>query len=276
MRDIDRSDADLALQPLELAAHLVAQLRIEVRERLVEQQQPRLVHDRARERDPLLLAAGQPRCRTLLKAIKIDNRERAPYAIRDLGLGIAALLGHRERERHVLGDRHVRPDRIGLKHHADRALLDRHIYTHLGIEQRAAFDRDDALVRCLEPRDAAQGRGLAATRRPEQREERAGLEREARVADAARDLVGRIVEDLGQSLDAQHPHKSLTPVPTPRRPSAAPWRRTRPRSSPSASTTSARAPQARCPGRYPTGRTLRPPWSASAVPPTGSQARARV
>jgi len=30
-----------------------------------------------------------------------------------------------------------------------------HIYTHLGIEQRAAFDRDDALFRCLEPRDAA-------------------------------------------------------------------------------------------------------------------------
>ena len=77
MRDIDRGDADLALQPLELAAHLVAQLGIEIRERLVEQQQPRLVHDRARERDPLLLAAGQPRCRALLEAIEIDDRERA-------------------------------------------------------------------------------------------------------------------------------------------------------------------------------------------------------
>ena len=82
MRHIDRGDANLALQALELAAHLVAQLRIEVRERLVEEKQSRLVHDRARERHPLLLAAGQPCRRTLLKTIQIDNRKRPPHAIR--------------------------------------------------------------------------------------------------------------------------------------------------------------------------------------------------
>src|SRR5882672_10536724 len=52
---VNRGDADLALQPLEFAAHVVAQLRVEVGKRLVEQQQPRLMHDGARKRDALLL-----------------------------------------------------------------------------------------------------------------------------------------------------------------------------------------------------------------------------
>ena len=58
MRDIHRGDADLALQALELAAHLVTKLSIKVRQRLIEQQQSRLVHNRTRERNPLLLAPG--------------------------------------------------------------------------------------------------------------------------------------------------------------------------------------------------------------------------
>ena len=77
VRDIDRRNADLALQALELAAHFVAQLRIEVGQRLVEQEEPRLVHDGARQRHALLLAAGEPRRRPLLKAGEIDDRESA-------------------------------------------------------------------------------------------------------------------------------------------------------------------------------------------------------
>ena len=49
----------LALQALQLEAHLLAQLRVEVGQRLVEQQQRRLHHQRAREREALLLAAGE-------------------------------------------------------------------------------------------------------------------------------------------------------------------------------------------------------------------------
>src|SRR4030081_1307084 len=46
-------DAQLALQALQLEAHALAQLRVEVGERLVEQQQLRLHHQRPREREAL-------------------------------------------------------------------------------------------------------------------------------------------------------------------------------------------------------------------------------
>ena len=49
------------MDALDLGAHLDAQLGVEVGERLVEQQQPRLQHQRAGDRDALLLAAGELR-----------------------------------------------------------------------------------------------------------------------------------------------------------------------------------------------------------------------
>ena len=49
----------LPLQREQLVAHLHAQLRVEVRQRLVEQQHLRLDREGARERDALLLAAGE-------------------------------------------------------------------------------------------------------------------------------------------------------------------------------------------------------------------------
>ena len=59
VRDVDEGDADLALDPLELGLHLLAQLEVERAEGLVEQQHPRAVDDRAGERDALALAAGE-------------------------------------------------------------------------------------------------------------------------------------------------------------------------------------------------------------------------
>jgi hypothetical protein len=47
------------LQRADLLAHLAAQARVEVGQRLVEQQHRRLQHQRARQRHALLLAAGE-------------------------------------------------------------------------------------------------------------------------------------------------------------------------------------------------------------------------
>jgi hypothetical protein len=52
-------DAGLALHALELHLHLLAEPPVERRQRLVEQQHPRLRRERAGERDALLLAAGE-------------------------------------------------------------------------------------------------------------------------------------------------------------------------------------------------------------------------
>ena len=59
VRDVDRGHAEPALQLMDLGAHLHAQLRVEVRERLVHQEGLRLAHDRAAHRDALALAARE-------------------------------------------------------------------------------------------------------------------------------------------------------------------------------------------------------------------------
>ena len=61
MGDVDEGDAQVLLQPPQLAAHLQAQELVERRQRLVEQQHARLGDQRPRQRHALLLAAGQLR-----------------------------------------------------------------------------------------------------------------------------------------------------------------------------------------------------------------------
>ena len=59
MGDVDERDADLALDALELELHHLAQLEVERAERFVEQQRAGVVHQRAGQRDALLLTAGE-------------------------------------------------------------------------------------------------------------------------------------------------------------------------------------------------------------------------
>ena len=59
--DEDEGDAGLALQRAELVPHRLAELEVERRERLVEQQHLRLRRQRAGERDRAALAAGELR-----------------------------------------------------------------------------------------------------------------------------------------------------------------------------------------------------------------------
>ena len=61
----------------DFAAHLDAQLGVEVGERLVEQQHVRLDHDRARDRDALQLAAGELVRPALAIAVELHQLQRA-------------------------------------------------------------------------------------------------------------------------------------------------------------------------------------------------------
>jgi len=56
---IDSGDADPLLELLDLQASRGTQFRVEVRERLVEQQRGRLAHQRAGQCDTLAFAAGE-------------------------------------------------------------------------------------------------------------------------------------------------------------------------------------------------------------------------
>ncbi len=59
MGDIYGGDAESALQPQDLGAHLAAQLGVEVGQRFVEQERVDLPDDGPAHRDPLALAAGE-------------------------------------------------------------------------------------------------------------------------------------------------------------------------------------------------------------------------
>ena len=74
------------MQARDLHAHRQAQLRVEVRQRLVEQEHLRLAHQRATERDALALAAGQ-RARLALAA---SRRGRASAPPRRRGASISS------------------------------------------------------------------------------------------------------------------------------------------------------------------------------------------
>ena len=93
--DVDEGGAERGLQLLEFDLHVLAQLQIERAERLVEQQQRRLEHHAARDRDALTLAAGELIDALVSGAGQADALEH--------GLGAALALGS--------GRRRAAPDR---------------------------------------------------------------------------------------------------------------------------------------------------------------------
>jgi hypothetical protein len=84
VRDVERGRAQLLLESLELAPGLHAELGVEVRERLVHQADRGRAHDRARERDPLLLPAGELGRPAVEQGLELETRRRLPHAGIDL------------------------------------------------------------------------------------------------------------------------------------------------------------------------------------------------
>ena len=147
---------------LELDLHLLAQLEVEGAERLVEQQDLRVVDDRAREGDALTLAAGEL-CR-LPGAETAEAHHLERFRCSAATLPLPDLL-HHEPVLDVLLDRHVREERVVLEDGVHRPVVRRQPGHVL------AGELDRALVRRLEAGDHPQGRRLARPRGPEHREE---------------------------------------------------------------------------------------------------------
>ena len=108
------------MQPFHFVLHTAAQVLIERRERLVEQEDGRLEDERARERHALLLATRELRRQLAFMAVQADALDDLSNAARN---DVARRLSHLEGESDVLRDRHVRKERIALKHHAEGARL---------------------------------------------------------------------------------------------------------------------------------------------------------
>ncbi len=187
VRDVHGRDAQTRLQALQLVAQLHAELRVEVGQRLVEQEDPRLEHERPRDGDALLLAAGE--LGHVLVELRLAQLDLVGHRTHEpVGLGLARL-PDREAERDVLPHRHAGEERVVLEDHAHAALLARQPRGDL------AVDDDVAAARVDEAGERPQRRRLAAAGRPEEREELAlvDLEVEPRdrhlVAEAHLDVV---------------------------------------------------------------------------------------
>ena len=116
VRDVDEGDADLALDPLELDLHLLAELEVERPQRLVQQQHLGAVDDRPGERDPLALAARQLRRLAVAVAASCTIASASGDTLGALAPGDAA---HAQPVADVVGDSHVREERVVLEDGVD-------------------------------------------------------------------------------------------------------------------------------------------------------------
>ena len=120
----DDRETEFALQFLDLKAHGLTQLRVQVGERFVQEHDLRVRHDSTGQRDTLLLSAGKVARIGLGQVGQAGVLQR--FVDPFLDLGISDLLDA-QREGHVFEDVHVRPDREGLEHHAQAAFFRRDI-----------------------------------------------------------------------------------------------------------------------------------------------------
>ena len=157
--DVDEGNAEPPLQPPQLGAHAHAQERVERRQRLVEQQDLRMGDERARQRDALLLAAGELGGDALGEGRHGDELEKLHRLLAPLRLVDAA---HLQREGDVVDAIEMREQRVALEHHR-RAALGRRQVGDVGVA-----DQDVAFADRLVAGDHPQGRGLAAARGAEQ------------------------------------------------------------------------------------------------------------
>ena len=177
---------------LDLDAHLHAQLGVEVRERLVEEEDPRLAHDGAADGDALALAAGKLAGLAVEQLVDLQDLGGLRDAPLDLGLRRPQRL---QAEGEVLAHRHVRVERVGLEHHREAALGRRDLV------HRLAVDEDLAAGDLLEPGDHPQQRRLAAARRADEDDELAVLDVKV---DAVDDLDRAEALDDAAKVEARH------------------------------------------------------------------------
>ena len=156
MGDVNERNAERVMHLLELDLHFLAHLEIQRAERLVEEQDRRFIDKGSRDRDPLLLTAGERRDGAALEAFQIDQVED----LLDLSLYLGLLhLLLTKTEGDILINIHMRKERVPLEYCVDRPLVGRK-----GCDI-PPLKKDLAVRRKIEARDHAERRRLAAAGR---------------------------------------------------------------------------------------------------------------
>ena len=176
MGNVDEGGLQALMQLGDLSTHLNAQLRVEVGERLVEEEDLRITDDGAAERNALTLTTGQSLRLTGEQLLNAQDLSSFTNQLVDLVLRLLAQL---QTERHVVIHGHVRIERVVLENHRDVAILRSNV-----IDQTVA-DVELALRDLFKARDHAQGGGLTAAGRTDQNDELLILDVEAEVGNGS-------------------------------------------------------------------------------------------
>ncbi|KAG0770775.1 hypothetical protein G6F22_017103 [Rhizopus arrhizus] len=177
--------------PLQLHVHLVAGQRIQGAERLIHQQQLRVVDQGAADRGALSHPAGQLARIALGKFRQAAQGQQLAYLALICRHGLA---GEFDRQQDIAPDVAPFQQRIALEHHAHA--LRRPVHRHACHLQLAAGEG-------LQARHAAQKRTLAAPARPQDADEAA---------------LRHVDRHRGQRLHAGRPRVAFTHVPRRHRP----------------------------------------------------------
>ncbi len=155
MGDVDRGGAGLAVDLGDLGAHRDALLSVEVRKRLVHQEDADLADDGAADGDTLPLAAGERAGQTVKIVGQTEDAGRVLDLLVDHVL-VDAL--QRQAVGQVVIHAHLRVQGVALEHHGDLALARAPLVGALPVDQELA------LADVLQTGDHAQRGGFAAAR----------------------------------------------------------------------------------------------------------------
>ncbi len=194
--DEEKGRAELHLQVLELRAKRLAELGVEIGQRLIHEEGAGLAYDRAADRDPLHLAAGELvglAIEQMVDAQRLGRRGDAPINL------VRRVTAHPrlQREGEVFADGVSRIERVVLEDQRDVALRRRPVGDVLLVDEHPPIGR------LVETGDEAKRRRLARAGRAEKDEELA-------VGDVEREIAhrGRAAELLGDPVEPDMRHLS--------------------------------------------------------------------
>src|SRR5438132_1988693 len=165
--DQDRRDTELLLERLDLGPHGQTERRVEIGERLVEEQELRLLDKGARRRLPLLLTARELARPPLEKLPDMHEIGGGPDATEGL---LARRLLEAEGEQDVVAHGHMRVERVGLENDPDVSVPGLDLVDDMTVEQKLAGGRK------IDAGEQEEARRFAAAGRAEKRNELAVLD----------------------------------------------------------------------------------------------------
>ena len=156
VRHVNERGRQALVQARQLRTGLDTQLRVQVGQRLVEQEHRRLTHNRAAYGHTLALTTGELLRLAVQQMLDVQNTRRLSHATLDVGLRRLAQL---QTERHVVVHTHVRIQSVALEHHGNVTILRRHVIYD------AIANHDVAFGDLFQPCQQSQTRRLATAGR---------------------------------------------------------------------------------------------------------------